>query len=39
VTDVPEKQISIALAVLTACRYLVGDRLVTLKAGVDDEWA
>jgi alkyl hydroperoxide reductase subunit F len=43
-TSVPEKQIAIAvgggaLAALTAYRYLVENRLVTPKAGVDDDWA
>ncbi len=43
VTNIPEKQISVAvgdgaLAALTAYKYLVDNKLVTKKSGVDDEW-
>lgn len=43
-TDVPEKQISVAvgngaLAALTAYKYLVDKKLVARKPGLDDEWA
>jgi alkyl hydroperoxide reductase subunit F len=43
VTDVPEKQISVAvgggaLAALTASKYLVDNKLVVREPGVDDEW-
>ena len=43
VTDVSEKQISVAvgdgaLAALTAYKYLVDNKLVVKKLGVDDDW-